>query len=63
MLDFEASVGLTRDVNGVDVAIVPPTPVLLVGDWTFTGTVVALLLVIEHAVGCTVVVGVISPWL
>jgi hypothetical protein len=32
MLDFEASVGLTRDVNGVDVAIVPPTPVLLVGD-------------------------------
>lgn len=54
---LEVSVGEIGDVRGVEVAIVPPTPVRSVGEKTLTFPV------IEHAVGGTVVVGVMSAGL
>jgi hypothetical protein len=50
------------EVTGVVLAIVPPTPVLLVGD--FRGALVVVHLpVIEHVVGGTLVVGLMSAGL
>ena len=53
---FPASGGSIGEVNGVELAIVPPTPALLVGD--LSGA--ELLPVIEQVVGWTAVTGLMS---
>lgn len=63
---FDVSVGDTGDVSGVnpvlELAIVPPTPILLVGESTFPGGGVYFP-VIELAAGATVEMGLMTAGL
>jgi hypothetical protein len=63
VLDFPEPACSTEGVSGVELAIVPPTPVLPVEDCTFKGAFDTLFPVMEQVEGGTVDVGLISAGL